>query len=63
MRGLLLALVAGIVAAFAGWAVQQFAGVIDPSIGGMARNCIGIATFAGVLVACLIAATLQKLEG
>ena len=65
MRGLIgvaIAAMVGILAAFAGFVAQQFALVIDPATGPIARNCIGAAVFAMVLFACLTVARRQAQE-
>jgi hypothetical protein len=42
-------LIAAILAIVCGWAFQQIAGVVDPSLHYFQRNCIGAAIFALVM--------------
>jgi fluoride ion exporter CrcB/FEX len=63
MRSLLAIAIAAILGAVAGWLMQQLVLLLDPSAGYIARNCLGAAVFAGVLLGCLVVIELQAREG
>lgn len=62
MRATLAVLISAILAALAGFIVQQLALVIDPTTGPIARDCIGAAVFATVLFMCLVVVRRQAEE-
>lgn len=59
MRAAIASLLSAIVAALLAWSAQQLALIMDPTVGTIARNCIGTAVFALVLLACLVAVRLH----